>query len=187
MLRDLILQNRSYRSFSGDRNLPKEMLFRLVDLARLGASAGNRQPLKYFLSCEQDVNERLYPLLRLFCHPNEDAEKPAAYICMFIDTELASPASSAYVDAGIAAQNILLGAAEMGLGGCIITGFDKLRLKHELMITSSVYEPFMIIALGKPDEDIILEESGYDTECYADSAGTRHVPKRQLMDIIIGI
>ncbi len=190
MLKDLILHNRSYRGYDERYKVDRNLLLELVELARLTSSAGNVQPLKYFLSYEDADNQRIYPLLRWSrCtgEKTEGAGLPTAYICMFVDMGLVSVPSAAYVDAGIAAQTILLGAVERGLGGCIVTAIDRLRLKRELMIAIGAYEPFMVIALGKPYEDIILEESGYDTVCYADERGARHVPKRQITDIIIGM
>ncbi len=191
MFNELVLHNRSYRSFAEDHPVGRDDLFWLVSLARLSPSAGNIQPLKYFLSSEQQTNELIYPLLR-WMDGNRGKDgcehgKPAAYICMFVDMNLVPVQSSAYVDAGIAAQTILLGACEKGLGGCIVTGFDRTRLKQALMVTIGAYEPLLIIALGKPYEDITLEESGYDTGCYRNEQGVRHVPKRQLADIVIGI
>lgn len=192
MLKDLVLQNRSYRLFDGSTSVSTNTLFELIGLARLTASTGNVQPLKYYLSCSEQTNAIICPLLHWVKTPGAPYREPgntepAAYICMFVDTNLVPAMHSAYIDAGIAAQTILLGAAERGLGGCIVTNFDKIRLKRELMVTIGAYEPLLVIALGRPDEDIILEESGYDTASYADESGTRHVPKRQLMDIIIGM
>jgi nitroreductase len=46
----LVLQNRSYRRFFQDVAVEMDTLRELADLARLSASAGNRQPLKYILS-----------------------------------------------------------------------------------------------------------------------------------------
>ncbi len=190
MFDQLVLHNRSYRGFVEGYPVTREDLFALVGLARLTPSAGNIQPLKYFLSCQQQTMELIYPLLRWSDGEHgkrEEKGKPSAYICMFVDVNLVPTMSAAYVDAGIAAQTILLGACEKGLGGCIVTGFDRARLKRALMITIGAYEPLMVIALGKPYEDITLEESGYETGCYRDEEGIRHVPKRQLTDIIIGM
>lgn len=193
MLKDLVLQNRSYRRFCEDTEIKRATLFELISLARLTASAGNMQPLKYFLSCESETNEAIFPLLRWQNGAGrapkapEEGCRPTAYICMFIDTEIAKTPQAAYVDAGIAAQTILLAATEKGLGGCIVSSFDKLELKKKLKVPNKIYEPFLVIALGEPSQDITLEESGYDTETYRDELEIHHVPKRQLMDIIIGI
>lgn len=191
MFEQLVLKNRSYRRFAANAPVSRDTLFSLVALARLTPSAGNIQPLKYFLSSTGQTNDLIIPLLRWAetSAPGEEGKDgaPAAYICMFVDTNLVPAVSAAYVDAGIAAQTILLGAAEQGLGGCIVTGFDRIRLKRALMVGIGAYEPLLVIALGKPYEDITLEESGYDTGCYRDGGGVRHVPKRQLTDIIIGI
>jgi len=59
MIRDLILKNRSYRRFHQEVTIERETLRELVDLARCSASAANRQPLKYILSCEP-VNDPLH-------------------------------------------------------------------------------------------------------------------------------
>ena len=47
-LKELILKTRSCRRFD-DHQIRLETLENLVDLARLSASGGNRQPLKYLL------------------------------------------------------------------------------------------------------------------------------------------
>ena len=52
MLSDLVLRNRSYRRFYQEVTIDLETLKGLVDLARLSASAANKQPLKYILSCD---------------------------------------------------------------------------------------------------------------------------------------
>jgi nitroreductase len=63
MIRDLILQNRSCRRFYQEVAIERETLRELVDLARCSASAANRQPLKYILSCEQEKNARIFQTL----------------------------------------------------------------------------------------------------------------------------
>jgi hypothetical protein len=46
---DLVCRTRSIRRFHQDRTVDIATLRDLVDLARLSASGGNRQPLKYIL------------------------------------------------------------------------------------------------------------------------------------------
>jgi len=50
MIKDLIKKNRTYRRYYEDFEIKRNVLEELVDLARLSASAANRQPLKYILS-----------------------------------------------------------------------------------------------------------------------------------------
>ena len=63
MLRDLIRNNRSYRRFWQQVPIEAETLRELVDLARLSASAGNMQPLRYILSCNPEKNALIFPSL----------------------------------------------------------------------------------------------------------------------------
>ncbi len=49
MLYDLVRRTRSFRRFQQDEPVDMDTLKSLVDLARLGGSARNVQPLKYLL------------------------------------------------------------------------------------------------------------------------------------------
>ena len=61
----------------------------------------------------------------------EEGEKPTAYIVILGDTKIAKEFRC---DQGIAAQNIMLGATEKGLGGCIHGSIDKKGLRKSLNI-----------------------------------------------------
>jgi len=189
MIRDLILKNRSYRRFYEEVDIKLETLRELVDLARLSASAMNAQPLKYILSCEPQGNSLIFPHLTLGAYLTGwsgpcEGERPSAYIIVLGDTEI-----SQFVeyDAGIAAQSIMLGAAEKGLGGCIVANIQKEGLRIALKIPPR-YEILLVLALGKPRETVVIETVGPsgDTKYWRDSNGVHHVPKRSLDDIIIG-
>jgi nitroreductase len=90
-------------------------------------------------------------------------------------------------DAGIAAQSIMLGATEKGLGGCMIANIQKEGLRKTLEIPQR-YEILLVLALGKPKEKVVIETVGSDGETtyWRDSQDVHHVPKRPLDDIIIG-
>jgi nitroreductase len=189
MIRDLILNNRSYRRFYEEVDIKLETLRELVDLARLSASAMNAQPLKYIPSCEPQRNSLIFPhlawatFLKTWAGPAE-GERPSAYIIILGDTEISR--FLAY-DAGIAAQSILLGATEKCLGGCMIANIKKEGLRKALDIPPR-YEILLVLALGKPREKVVIETVGDsgDTKYWRDSEGVHHVPKRPLDDIIIG-
>ena len=189
-LRDLVLKNRSYRRFDESKSVDKAALEKLVDLGRLSASGSNVQPLKYVISAEAEKNAMIFPhlgwagYLRDWPGP-KDGERPAAYIIILRDGEIAA---SSGVDHGIAAQSIMLGAAESGLGGCMIGSVKREALREALGIPER-YEILLVLALGYPAEEIVLEEvkdSG-DIKYYRDESGVHHVPKRRLKDCILDL
>lgn len=188
MIRDLIRKNRSYRRFHQEAAVDLETLRELVDLARLSASGANRQPLKYILSNDPEKNAAIFPhlgwaaYLRDWAGP-EEGEKPAAYIVVLLDNEIRQAGG---VDHGIAAQSILLGATEKGLGGCIIASIQKAALREALALDPR-YEILLVLALGKPKETVVIDPVGPDGDIkyWRDEQGVHHVPKRALDDLII--
>jgi nitroreductase len=188
MIRDLIIKNRSYRRFHQEVAIEYETLRELVDLARLSASAGNLQPLRYVLSCEPQKNALIFPHLAWAMYLKDwsgpaEGERPSAFIIILEDKQLEHPLRC---DHGIAAQSILLGAAEMGLGGCIIGAINKPNLRKALDLPDR-YDILLVLALGKPKERVVIEKVGPDgnIKYWRDSAGVHHVPKRALDDIIL--
>lgn len=188
MLKDLVAKNRSIRRF--DQNTPVEMetLRGLVDLARLSPSGANLQPLKYMISNEPEMNARIYEhlswagYLKEWAGPDE-GERPTAYIILLGDTNIAK---SFGCDHGIAAQSIMLGAAEQGLGGCIIGSVKRAELMQELSIPSQ-FEVLLVLALGKPVEEVEIEPMPADgnVKYWRDALRIHHVPKRSLDDVIV--
>lgn len=188
-LRELVLRNRSYRRFHQDFTIELETLRGLVDLARLSASGGNHQPLKYLLSCDPEKNASIFSQLGWAAYLKDwpgppEGERPSAYILILGDRHIRE---SFNCDHGIAAQSILLGATERGLGGCIIATIRKERLRQALSIPSH-YEILLVLALGVPKEIVEIEVVGPDGDVkyWRDDQGTHHVPKRSLDEIIIG-
>jgi len=190
MLDELVLKNRSYRRYYQDAATDLDTLRELVNLARLSASGGNLQPLKYIISCDPQRNTLIFPnlawagYLKDWPGPGE-GERPSAYIIILKDTEIKSPITE--YDCGIACQSMLLGATERGLGGCIIYNVNRKKLQEALTIPDR-YEIPLVLALGKPKEKIQIEAVGSDGDIkyWRDEKAVHHVPKRDLDDIIIG-
>ncbi|MCF7839007.1 MAG: nitroreductase family protein [Candidatus Marinimicrobia bacterium] len=187
MLRDLILKNRSYRRFRETEAISRRLLEEWVDLGRLSASGANKQPLKYALSADPQTNALIFPHLAWAGYLKDwggpaPGERPAAYIVLVNDTEVAS---SCGCDHGIAAQSILLGAVEQGFGGCMIGSFSRAGIRQALKLDER-YVPLLVLALGKPAERVQLEPVGPDgsIEYYRDAQDVHHVPKRALPDVI---
>lgn len=188
MLKDLIVKNRSFRRFDATHKVTKDDLYELIDLARLSASAANRQPIKYVIAYEEEKLDKIFPCIGWAGYLQEwkgpePAQRPTGYIVMITELQIAPHVN---VDPGIAAQSILLGATEKGLGGCMIGSINKSKLRKILGIPSA-YEILLTIAIGKPDEKIILEEIDKegDIRYWRDDESVHHVPKRKLEDIIL--
>ena len=181
MLRDLIVRNRSYRRFHQDA-IHIEMLRELVDLARQSASGSNLQPLKYILSCGSKSNALIAPFIGLGGNPPAE-ERPTAYIIILGDKTIREKFGC---DHGIAAQSILLGAAEKGLGGCIVGNVKRDDLRQALSVPANL-EILLVLAMGKPKETSVIEAAGDDgsVKTYVDAQRVRHVPKRAMKDIIV--
>lgn len=188
MLKDLVWKNRSYRRFDQKAAVDRETLRELVDLARHAASGSNKQPLKYVLSCDPETNARIFPHTHWAGYLTDwpgpvEGERPSAYIVILGDTEISN---SVGCDHGIAAQTMLLGATEKGLGGCMIGAVDRPGLRAALDIPER-YEIQLVLALGKPIEKVVLEDVGPDGDIkyHRDAQGVHYVPKRSLDELIL--
>ncbi|MGE4289596.1 MAG: nitroreductase family protein [Salinivirgaceae bacterium] len=186
-LRQLVLKNRSYRRFNQAKSISREQLLELVDLARLSASARNQQSLKFYLSNTEAQNKQVFECLAWAGYLKDwpgpvEGERPAAYIVICNDTTIAK---NHFCDEGIAAQSILLGAVEMGLGGCMIAAINKPKLATILNLPEHL-ELLLVLALGEPTEQVVIDEIKQgDYKYWRDNEQVHHVPKRSLEELII--
>ncbi len=190
-IREQIIKTRTVRRFAGNKPVPPELLVRLVDLARLGGSARNAQVLKYMIIWKENLCQEIFPLLGWAGYLTDwpgpaPEERPPAYVVCLLDTELLrGPVHEAHFDLGIASQNMLLGASELGLAGCRIASFSP-RI-HEILCCPPHLSVLLVIALGYPAEKVVLENVGPDGDIryWRDDDSIHHVPKRALQDILL--
>jgi len=187
--KDLVKENRSCRRFDQTHKLDIKTLEELVDLARHCASAGNKQPLKYILSTNEQKNDEIFSCLGWAAYLTDwkgpdETEQPTGYIVILGDRQVAD---KFWCDHGIAAQTILLGARNQGLAGCMFAAINIKKLSEFLNIEAHL-EVKLVIALGKPVETIQIDEVGQDGDIkyFRDEAQVHHVPKRKLSDLIVG-
>ncbi len=186
----LVKHSRSYRGFDESVPVTRAQLERLVEYARFCPSSVNNQALRFYLSCDRETNARLLPLTawarRLkgtsLPHPGH---APTGYIVICCDGRVPGGAARYEKDVGIAAQTMLLGATALGLGGCMIGNFVPDKVKAALALAQHL-TPVLIVALGKPDETVVLTDArdgavGY----YRDANDVHYVPKRPLEELIV--
>ncbi len=191
MMKDLVTKNRSYRRFFQEAPLSREQLLNWVDLARLSASGANLQALKFILSWDPEKNAKIFRSLKWAAYLKEwegpeEGERPSGYIIVLSDKEIRASASG--WDQGIACQSILLGAVEDGFGGCILGSIGNHEIRDDLQIPER-YEISLVIALGKPKETVVLEETDASGEIkyYRSADQVHHVPKRPLCEIVLDL
>ena len=185
MLHDLFLKIRSYRRFT-DMRISDAELRSFVESARISASAANRQRLRFALVSDPCETVQVFDTLRFAAFLKDwggprECERPTAYIVLMcrgeLDTNLA-------IDAGIAAEAILLTATEQGYGGCMFRSYDSDRLSA--ILNREGYTPALVIALGKPAETVrIVEPKDGDLKYYRDENDDHLVPKLSLDDLVI--
>ena len=187
MLKELVLNTRSYRRFDQERTVGIDELREMVDAARLSGSAANRQRIRFVLINDKETCDRLFSNVRFAGYLKDwggptESERPTAYIVMMcreeeIDTSLA-------IDMGIAAEAILLTATTEGLGGCMIRSFNKPEVEE--ILKRDGYNAAFVIALGKPTERVyITSVKDGDIKYYRDENDDHAVPKFSLDELII--
>jgi nitroreductase len=100
---------------------------------------------------------------------------------MLLDTMINE---QALIDAGISAQTILLGATEIGLGGCIIRTVNRSAVRQYYQLPDHL-EIIQVIAIGKPQQTVELTSVQEDGSIeYFEDHSIHFVPKRSLEEII---
>lgn len=187
MIKELLIKNRSYRRFFQSERIGQSLLKEFVELTRYCGSGRNAQPLKYVVvdsneKCEEVFNTLAWAGYLTDWKGPEEGEKPSAYIIQLNDRTLAD---NFFCDDGIAAQSILLAAVEKGFGGCILRAFNRLKLE-EIIDMHENHEIVQVIALGKPKEEVVVDDmENEDFKYWRDEDQVHHVPKRRLEDILV--
>ena len=188
LFKELADKNRSHREFVSGAKIPEELLIEWIANANHSPAAMNLQALKYKIITNTDKVARLLPLTRWAASlekklPPEN-HGPAAFIVMCHDTSIAPLKPIFMIDVGIAAQTIMLSAAEAGFGGCIIGSASEQVLKDTLSLDDNL-TPVLVLGLGVPEDEVVLMVAKDGVKYYRDENNVHYVPKRPLDEIII--
>lgn len=148
---ELAEQRCSIRSYT-ERRVSKKMLREVLEAGRMAPTACNYQPFQFVVVQEKENRSALaagYPAPWF-------AEAPVV-IAVCIQASQAwkrknhDDRNYVDVDAAIAADHMILAAAELGLGTCWVGAFDPKIIRKALGVPRSV-EPLILLTLGHPNE-----------------------------------
>ena len=188
MFKELVDKNRSHREFKSGQSIAYETLCDWIASANHCPAAMNLQALKYKIVNDTEGVARLLPLTRWATSLDKKlppkGHGPSAFIVLCHDTDVAPLKPIFMIDAGIAAQTVMLAATEAGFGGCIIGSAAPEALSEALGLADSLV-PVIALGIGVPEDEVVLTVADGDTKYWRDENNVHYVPKRPLEEIII--
>jgi nitroreductase len=148
---ELINNRRSIRNYDPKKNIPDNILKKILEAGRIAPSAANRQPWKFVIvkdhATRSKINESYsrdwfhhapYVLVAIG-YPDQAWVRPDGYNA--IETDLT-----------IAMDHMILAAESLGIGTCWIAAFDSKILKEALNLKGEEVI-YSISPLGYPHDD----------------------------------
>jgi nitroreductase len=148
---DLIARRWSPRAFDPDRPVEPAHLHALLEAARWAPSCFNEQPWRFLVFDGSDA-AALERARGCLVEGNSWARRaPVLLLSVACEafTRNGKPNRHAQHDVGLAAENLVLQAAALGLGAHQMAGFDADRARAEFAIPEG-FTPMAMIALGHP-------------------------------------
>jgi len=133
---ELIRFRKSVRSFE-DKDVPDEVVTRLLEAARTAPSAGNRQEWRFVVVRDSETRKKLAAAAK---DQKFVGEAPVVLACCAEtdDYTMACGQLSYPIDVAIAIDHITLCAAAEGLGTCWIGAFSEEQVKDILGIPPEI-------------------------------------------------
>lgn len=149
---EAIRSRRSIRKYRPDR-LENGDLEKLLEAARLAPSAKNLQPYKFILVDDKTIISGLVEACR---NQTFIGEAPLVAVACVNPAEaygtLGGHENSAYVDAAIAMEHLVLAATALGLGTCWVGAFSEEKVREVLDVPGD-WRVVALTPIGKPAEN----------------------------------
>jgi len=152
---EAIYGRKSIRSFDAERNVPKEIVTKLLQAACQAPSAGNLQPWRFLVATDVELKEKLAEAAL----GQRFLSQAPVVVVVCIDLEVASRGYRArgtglygIQDTAAATQNLLLAAYAEGLGSCWVGAFDE-QSAADVLSLSSHLRPVAMVPVGYPDHE----------------------------------
>lgn len=149
---DIVAGRSSVRSFVRNRQVPHEVMKRILDAGRLAPSGKNLQPWTFIVVSSPEMLAKIYP-----CY-SRDWIQGAPHLLVVKGRRREAwlrrkdGYSSLETDLAIAMDHMILAAASEGVGSCWIAAFDREILYRALDLDDDE-EIFTFTPLGYPADD----------------------------------
>ena len=181
---EAIYHRRSIRKFD-QRPVDKSDLLRLVMLARLAASGGNRQPLRFAVVTDPSkvaaLSRQLHWAMYLSDFKMTTEDLPPAYIVLLREECVCSQCQ---YEVGAASTTIFLAAEERGLSTCALGSFSAECLR-ELLDLPSLLLPELVIAVGYGAHKSRIVPYVDTVKYRQEEDGNFCVPKYSLSEVLV--
>ena len=152
---DVVRKRRSIRHFL-DRDVPDEMILKMLDAARWAPTGGNLQPWEFIIIRNKNNREKL--VSATYIGYMAKTGKPQRWIleapviiatCVNLKRAFARYGSgeltrtNVLMDGAAAIENLLLTAVDLGLAACWVSGFDQ----EEMAAILKIPEGMKVLAL----------------------------------------
>lgn len=146
---NILKTRRSIRVYQ-EKEVPKELLFQILEAARWAPSGGNIQPWHFIILTDPYTRKEVGNYTRFLFIKSSHVEKAPVVVLLCFDRR---KGKYGRYDVTLAGGNIMIMAHSLGLGSCWIGAFDEKKLKEILNIPEHI-EIVGLITLGYPDERV---------------------------------
>lgn len=158
----IMQQRQSCRKFA-DKHVEDEKIVACINAAALAPSACNSQPYHFYVANTEDSVSAVAANVQL-AGMNKWAEKAKAFVVVTQEhADLLAVIAEAcrkdfrQYDIGLAVENFLLEATELGLGTCVLGLFNEDKIKERFRIPN-FKKIALVIAIGYPENDTVREK-----------------------------
>lgn len=175
--RELLRTRRSIRKYD-QKDIPRDVLNEVIDLARYAPSGGNAQEWEIIAVDDSKRIREVYDTLAWLPATGEppEGQRPTAYLVIISNEE------AGLADCASLATYLTLAAHAVGLGSCWFGSIRRTELADDLDVPDD-YDIEFVISLGYPAEDAGTIDASGETQVIADDDRIQ-VPKRTVESLV---
>lgn len=158
----IMQQRQSCRKFT-EKNVEDEKIVACINAASIAPSAGNSQPYHFYVANTEDSAAAIAANVQI-AGMNKWTESAKAFVVITQEHAnlVAAVAQACHrdfrqYDIGLALENFLLEATELGLGTCVLGIFNEEKIKEKFRIPN-FKKIALVIAIGYPESEEAREK-----------------------------